>query len=483
MDEKAWEKRYEREKAARLQAERIAEEKTREIYYRNLELKNLAENLERQVKERTTELEANNHRLMDSRNALRDQQKALQEINQRLQDKAVELEKASHHKSQFLANVSHELRTPLNSLMILASILADNQDGNLTSDQVQSVQIIFNSANELLEIIEDILDVSKAEAGELNIHHEDILLGDIWRSLTDQFMPISKEKEVNFEVVCAPNLPEWIHTDRKRLKQILKNLLSNAFKFTPKSGSVKFLIHKEAWRLGKEYSSEGLVFQVIDDGVGIPIEKQETVFQMFKQADGTTSRKYGGTGLGLSISRKLARLLDGELTLESEENKGATFSLLLPPLTLVTTEESARSVNSDFIIVSEEEITEPFAGQQVLLVDDDLRNSFALSRLLENYGLRVHLAESGQQALEFLKENNQIELLLLDMMMPVMDGCELLKKLRSKVEFRLMPVIMLTASMLKEDEMRCRAAGADDYLQKPVEIRVLMDHIRSWITA
>ncbi len=483
MDEKAWEKRYEREKAARLQAERIAEEKTREIFYRNLELKNLAENLEQQVKDRTIELEANNHRLMDSRNALRNQQKALREINQCLQDKAVELEKASHHKSQFLANVSHELRTPLNSLMILASILADNQEGNLTSDQVQSVQIIFNSANELLEIIEDILDMSKAEAGELSIHQEDILLGDIWRSLTDQFMPISKEKGVIFDVICAPNLPEWIHTDRKRLKQVLKNLLSNAFKFTPKNGSVKLLIHKEAWRLGKEYSSEGLVFQVIDDGVGIPVEKQETVFQMFKQADGTTSRKYGGTGLGLSISRKLARLLEGDLTLESKENKGATFSLLLPPLTLVTTEESIRNVNSDFIIVSEEDITEPFAGQQVLLVDDDLRNSFALSRLLESHGLRVHLAESGQQALEFLEENNQIELLLLDMMMPVMDGREVLKQLRSKVEFRLMPVIILTASMLKEDEIRCRATGADDYLQKPVEIRVLMDHIRSWITA
>ncbi len=483
MDDKAWEKRYEREKAARLQAEKIAEEKTREIYYRNLELKKLAETLEEQVKERTAQLESNNHRLVESRNTLRTHQQELQEINQRLQEKAAELEKISHHKSQFLANVSHELRTPLNSLMILASILAENHEGNLTTDQVQSVQIIFNSANELLEIIEDILDMSKAEAGELSIFQEDILLGDIWRSLVDQFMPVSKEKGVNFEVICAPNLPEWIHTDRKRLKQILKNLLANAFKFTPKEGFIKLLIHKETWRLGRDYSSEGLVFQVTDTGVGIPEEKHETVFHTFKQADGTTSRKYGGTGLGLSISRKLARLLEGDLTLESKENQGSTFSLILPPLTLVTTEESIRNINSEFIIVSDEDNTEPFTGQEVLLVDDDLRNSFALSRLLESYGLRVHLAESGQQALDFLEENKQIELLLLDLMMPVMDGCEVLKHLRGKVEFRLMPVIMLTASMLKDDEMRCRAAGADDYLQKPVEIRVLMDHIRSWITA
>ena len=482
MNEKAWQKRYEREKKARLQAEKIAEEKTREIYYRHQELQALAQSLEAQVKERTAQLQANNQRLLASRNTLRAQQKTLQEVNQRLQDKAAELEKVSQHKSQFLANVSHELRTPLNSLMILASILADNQDGNLSADQVHSVQIIFNSANELLEIIEDILDMSKAEAGELNIYQEDILLGDIWRSLSDQFMPISKERGVAFEIICAPGLPQWIHSDRKRLKQILKNLLANAFKFTPEGGAVKFLIHKETWRLGEEYSSEGLVFQVIDNGVGIASGKHETVFQMFRQADGSTSRKYNGTGLGLSISRKLARLLGGDLTLDSEEGSGATFSLMLPPVTLVTTVESQGGDN-EFILLSDEDTTEPFAGQQVLLVDDDLRNSFALSHLLEGHGLRVHLAENGPQALAFLEEHKQIDLVILDLMMPTMDGCEVLTQIRSRLEFRLMPVMMLTASPNKEDEIRCRSAGADDYLHKPVEVQVLMGRIRSWIAA
>ena len=480
MDASAWQKRFEREKKARIQAEKIAEEKTREIFYRNQELQALAQSLEMQVKERTAQLEANNQRLLESRNTLKAQQKALQEINQRLQDKAAELEKVSQHKSQFLANVSHELRTPLNSLMILASILADNQEGNLSDEQVHSVQIIYNSANELLEIIEDILDMSKAEAGELNIYQEDVLLGDIWRSMSDQFVPISKEKGVDFEIVCAPNLPQWIHSDRKRLKQVLKNLLANAFKFTPEGGTVKLLIHTDAWHLGDEYSSEGLVFQVVDNGVGIASDKHETVFQMFRQADGSTSRKYAGTGLGLSISRKLARLLGGDLTLVSEEGMGATFSLLLPPVTLVTTVES-QSADSEFILVSDEDNTEPFDGQQVLLVDDDLRNSFALSHLLQGHGLRVHLAESGQQALDFLEDHKQIDLLILDLMMPVMDGCEVLKRIRSRVEYRLMPVLMLTASTNREDEIRCRAAGADDFLYKPVEIQVLMDHIRSWI--
>ncbi len=480
MDEAAWQKRYEREKKARLQAEKIAEEKTRELFYRNQELKTLAQGLEAQVEERTAQLQANNQHLLESRNTLRTQQKTLQEVNQRLQDKAAELEKVSQHKSEFLANVSHELRTPLNSLMILASILADNQDGNLSADQVHSVQIIFNSANELLEIIEDILDMSKAEAGELNIFQEDFLLGDIWRSLSDQFMPISKERGVDFEIICASGLPQWIHSDHKRLKQILKNLLANAFKFTPEGGVVKLLIDKEPWRLGEEYSSEGLVFQVVDNGVGIASDKHETVFQMFRQLDGSSSRKYAGTGLGLSISRKLARLLGGDLTLDSEAGKGATFSLLLPPLTLVATVES-QSSDSEFVLISDEDATEPFAGQQVLLVDDDLRNSFALSHLLESHGLRVHLAESGGQALEYLDEHKQIDLLILDLMMPTMDGCEVLTQIRSRIEFRLMPVIMLTASTDREDEIRCRNAGADDFLHKPVEIQVLMDHIRSWI--
>ena len=477
MDDAVWKKRYEREKRARLAAESIAEAKTREIYQRNIELTELAQNLEQQVLERTVELEANNQRLADSRNTLREQQKNLQEINRRLQEKAAELQKVSEHKSQFLANVSHELRTPLNSLMILASMMTDNQEGNLTDDQIHSLQIIYNSANELLEIIEDILDMSKAEAGALSIFHEDVLLGDIWRSLQDQFQPVSKERGIRFEVVCAPDLPELIHTDRKRLKQILKNLLSNAFKFTPGNGLVRLVIHKKTWQLDQEYTSEGLVFDVIDDGVGIPEEKHESIFHLFKQTDGSTSRRYGGTGLGLSISRKLTQLLGGELRLDSAAGEGATFSLTLPPLTLVPQESAELAPDSEFIVVSEKETEAEFANQQILLVDDDLRNSFAFSRLLESYGLKVHLAESAARAADFLVGHPSLDLILLDLMMPDVDGYELLLQLKASEEHQHIPVVMLTASSSREDEIRCRRAGADDYLQKPVDVSVLINHI------
>ena len=232
MDEEKWRKRLTREKKARKQAEKIAEDKTREVFVRNQELVRLTEILEEKVKE----LEQKNNSLETSQNVLREQWEKLQEANQTLKDKANELEEVSQYKSEFLANISHELRTPLNSLMILTSILVENQEQNLTEDQMHSLQIIFNSANELLEIIEEILDMSKAEVGKLRIQKDDVLLSDIVHSLKDQFMSVSKEKGIRFQVIQSSNLPKYINTDKKRLKQILKNLLSNACKFTPAGG-------------------------------------------------------------------------------------------------------------------------------------------------------------------------------------------------------------------------------------------------------
>ena len=286
-------------------------------------------------------------------------------------------------------------------------------------------------------------------------------------------------------MICAEGLPDWIHADEKRVKQILKNLLSNAFRFTPEGGEVRLLIHKSVWGASYDFTSESLVFEVIDNGIGIAKDKQKTIFEMFKQADGRTSCKYGGTGLGLAISRKLAQLVGGDIDLESKAGGGSCFRLILPPETLVvkeTHEDEQKQVNDFFL--SEDLVAEKqFENEAILLVDDDLRNSFALSRLLERQGLTVLLAENGEQAIDMLEEEKNIDLLILDLMMPAMDGVETLEKLRSRVEFRMLPVIMLTASAVDEDEQHCRAAGADDYLTKPVHVSLLIDRLKRWLMA
>ena len=486
MDAEAWKKRYQREKSARKAAEHIAEEKTREIFFRNQELTKLAASLEEAVKERTRELEQQNLSLEEHRDKLKNQRRMLQSTNQALEEKAIELEKISRYKSEFLANVSHELRTPLNSTIILARLMLDNSEGSLNADDLHSMSIIYKNANELLEIIEDILDMSKVQAGELSIHMEDVSIHELCQTLEEQFRPIADEKSLAFTIDVDGDLGEWINTDRKRLKQILKNLLSNACKFTPEQGRVALRIFRDVWNPDTDYTSECLSFEVSDSGIGVPEEKQQTIFQMFKQADGSTSRKYGGTGLGLAICRKLSDLMDASLTLVSEKDQGATFTLSLPPGSLLpnTEEHSPSSKDNDFFLDSAEpdgnEVVD-FNKQTVLLVDDDLRNSFALSQLLQKQGLKVLLSENGKQALELLETERQVDLVVLDLMMPTMDGFTMLEQLRSQVDYRMLPVIMLTASSSAEDEKRCRLAGADDYLSKPVEISELLSCLHRWL--
>ncbi|MET4694630.1 ATP-binding protein [Endozoicomonas lisbonensis] len=486
MDAEAWKKRYQREKSARKAAERIAEEKTREIFFRNQELTKLAASLEEAVKQRTRELEKQNFSLEEHRDKLKNQRRMLQSTNQALEEKAIELEKISRYKSEFLANVSHELRTPLNSTIILARLILDNSEGNLSADELHSLSIIYNNANELLEIIEDILDMSRVQAGELSIHMEDVSIHELCQTLEEQFRPLADEKSLAFTIDVDTDLGEWINTDRKRLKQILKNLLSNACKFTPEKGRVALRIFRDVWNPDTDYTSECLSFAVSDSGIGIPADKQQTIFQMFKQADGTTSRQYGGTGLGLAICRKLSDLMDARLTLVSEEDQGATFTLSLPPGSLLpdTADHNPSSKDNDFFLNTVEPDSDEafnFDEQTVLLVDDDLRNSFALSQLLQKHGLKVLLSENGRQALELMETERHIDLVVLDLMMPTMDGFAMLEQLRSQVEYRMLPVIMLTASSSAEDEKRCRLAGADDYLSKPVEVPELLNCLHRWL--
>jgi signal transduction histidine kinase/DNA-binding response OmpR family regulator len=277
---------------------------------------------------------------------IREKNRILEQTQKTIKAKAKELELANQYKSEFLANMSHELRTPLNSLLILAKILADNKSDNLDEKQMEYAQTIYNAGNDLLRLINEILDLSKIEAGKMEIQFEDIVLLELVENLEQKFHPIAQDKRIAFQIILAEDLPTILHTDTLRLQQILNNLLSNAFKFT-EEGEVRLNIWVstndplsippvEDSPMSSPSQREGargralIAFSVTDTGVGIPTEKQSLIFEAFQQADGTTSRRYGGTGLGLSISRQLARLLGGELTLVSQKAKGSHFTLYLP---------------------------------------------------------------------------------------------------------------------------------------------------------
>ncbi|HWV09318.1 MAG TPA: ATP-binding protein, partial [Pseudomonas sp.] len=262
------------------------------------------------------ELEQTNSQLSERTEALDQRNTALRRVQRDLEDRADELQRASRYKSEFLANMSHELRTPLNSALILAKLLGDNPQGNLSTEQVKFAESIYASGNDLLVLINDILDIAKVEAGKLELVPEEVPLDKLAHSLENTFRPLASDKNLEFRLELRPDAPAMLVTDRQRVEQILKNLLSNAIKFTER-GEVALTVSATA--------DGGAAFAVHDSGIGIDPEQHELIFEAFRQADGTTSRRYGGTGLGLSISRDLTQLLGGTLTVKSEAGQGSTF--------------------------------------------------------------------------------------------------------------------------------------------------------------
>ena len=271
------------------------------------------------------DLESANARLQEQTTVLEEQKDRLERTKADLEHQSRELGQASRYKSDFLANMSHELRTPLNSSLILAKLLADNPLGNLTPDQVKYAATIRAAGNDLLALINDILDLSKIEAGRMEVNPEPVTIADVVDGLTRTFAPLAADKGLDLVIDVAADTPGVVHTDRQRLDQVLKNLLSNAVKFTAE-GSVALRVT----RLAGGGTGDRLAFAVTDTGIGIPVEHQQIVFEAFMQADGTTNRKFGGTGLGLSISRELARLLGGEIRLDSTPGRGSTFTIVIP---------------------------------------------------------------------------------------------------------------------------------------------------------
>ncbi|MBF0126308.1 MAG: response regulator [Magnetococcales bacterium] len=549
-----------------------------------------------------------------------------------------QLEKESGFKSRFLANMSHELRSPLNSLLILARLLKDNKSGNLTAKQVEFAATIHAAGSDLLMLIDEILDLARIEAGRIRIFKDHVKLNDLATSLERLFAPVAREKRLEFQVALKGKMPLSINTDRHRLEQILKNLISNAIKFTSVGMvSVVFRVVQST-----PESGERIAMAVADTGIGIPNDLQGEVFEPFRQLDDGANRKYGGTGLGLAISKELSLLLDGRIELVSTEGKGSVFTLYLPieqsewsvanqrhPVadhqeldldgirddrrTLRPEDRSILVVGVDFnrirevgeraralglgVIVAGDQgaalflanFFHPVAvvvagdlpgvasiplverlrmavcwqrlpalylapprgeqvegvrpegllivplsigsailnqecgrflesiaagnlrcgekkqvaagaspsladsgkladrsefsleGQRIVLVDDDIRNVFAMTSLLEERGGQVVMAENGRVALEVLAGEAQVDIVLLDIMMPDMNGYELLGEIRRRPGWRELPILVLTAKALQGERQRCLEAGASDYLSKPLDSRKLLSMMHIWL--
>ncbi|NVL90810.1 MAG: response regulator, partial [Desulfobacterales bacterium] len=333
---------------------------------------------------------------------------------------------------------------------------------------------------------------------------EDIELQAFAGTMKQKFQPVAADKGLSLEVKLAAGSPGAIRTDHQMLEQIVKNFLSNALKFTSRGGII-LTIDRPGDQLidGTDLSESGLdsakavSISVIDTGVGIPKDKQKMIFEAFRQADGTTSRRYGGTGLGLSIATKLAKLLGGEIRMKSEEGKGSTFTLYLPE-TMEGVKLETRDLGFE---VSNEELEESsklkaqssregqpatrtesiLADRKVLVVDDDMRNLFSLKKILEYKGMEVLLGKNGKEALERLNDNPDIDLVLMDIMMPEMDGYEAMGEIRKQERFKDLPVIALTAKAMKGDRAKCVEAGATDYLAKPVDVEKLFSMLGRFI--
>ncbi|MFE3455297.1 HAMP domain-containing protein [Nonomuraea sp. NPDC059194] len=619
---------------------------TAELQARSEELQNQQEELRRS----NAELEEKAALLASQNQDIETKNLEIEQARQELEDRAQQLSLASTYKSEFLANMSHELRTPLNSLLILAQLLAQNPTRNLTPKQVEYASVIHSAGSDLLQLINDILDLSKVEAGKMDISPERVSLRQLLDYVEATFRPMTTDKSLEFRITTAPGVPDALLTDDSRLRQVLRNLLSNAVKFT-ETGSVELRIEpvpRAQLPASVRPYGPAVAFRVIDTGIGIAEQQLETIFGAFQQADGTTSRKYGGTGLGLSISREIAYLLGGAITAQSAQGEGSTFTLFLPvarpdfaeqpaapamphigrsdepgneqtqspaqqphqlrrllvveerprgllslvaesvladragrdvgtgPVELVTAagpQEAAATLAAEpchcivldldmpgragfgllqaidgdsalrgvpvlaynnwrmdpaqerdlqsradspplellssldelrerialhltadqpgdvLPLMRSEKEGEParreedgtLAGRTVLVVDDDARNLFALTSILEIHGMRVLHAENGRRGIDTLTAHPEIDIVLMDVMMPEMDGYAATAAIRAMPQYAELPIIAVTAKAMPGDQDKSLASGASDYVTKPVDSDSLIARIQRWI--
>ncbi len=379
---------------------------------------------------------------------------------------ARELEESNRYKSQFLANISHELKTPLNSILLLSKLLANSNKG-LTEDQIKQARVIHEAGTDLQGLIDNILDLSRIEARRTPMHIQNIQVVPLLKSLVELIQPQFDAKGLTLSLQLDEKAPKQITSDPEKLRQIIKNFLSNAVKFTEQGEVILRLAPTTA------DSPYTLQISVIDNGIGISEEKHDDIFEAFKQADGSTNRRYGGTGLGLTISRQLAQLLGGEITLHSELGQGSQFSLLLPAeLPPSETGLVKRSATAKPLITPADDLqmTPQYLGKHPLLVvDSNLQNLLQLTPLLEQSGLLVTAAEDSHEALEVM-EDEQFALVLIDITLPCDNCCDTIRAIKQAKQ---LPVIAIISGENKEAEEKCLSAGADNLIQRPIDPGIL----------
>jgi CheY-like chemotaxis protein len=380
------------------------------------------------------------------------------------------------------------LRTPLNSMLLLARQLMENREQTLTAKQLEFSKVIHAAGQELLHLVNDILDLAKIEAGKINVEIGDYLPAELPEFVERNFQLLAQSKNLKLAVELDSRLPTVMQTDARRIEQILKNLLSNALKFT-KTGGVTLRVRRvdHGWSNENKVLNQAeavIAFSVEDTGIGIPPEKQKLIFEAFQQADGSTSREYGGTGLGLTISRELAGLLGGEIDLQSTPGQGSTFTLFAPQTTPmpVAHEPAGRETSPrpapGPLFPNDPALLCALRGRTALIVDDDIRNIFALTSLLERFQMNVLSAEDGDGALDSLKGDQPIDVVLMDIMMPGLDGFGTIEKLRKRQPLKDLPIIAVTAKAMKNDREKCLRAGATEYIAKPLDIELLLDALK-----
>ena len=456
--------------------------------------KGILENQQDELRQTNEELTRQAESLQASEEELRVQEEELRQINTELEErneamevarhtlaeKARELEVTSKYKSEFLANMSHELRTPLNSVLILASLLAENKRNNLTDKQVEYANVIHKSGSDLLKLINDILDLSKIEAGKIDFQLEDVATDSIVRDLNQLFKVVAEEKGVRMLTHVADSVPTTLFTDKQRLEQVIQNLLSNSLKFTPKGGTVTltFSTNNELSGFTNEPLAQSewvLCIAVTDTGIGIAPDKQQLIFEAFQQADGSTNRKYGGTGLGLSIIKELVKRLGGEIRLQSEVGKGSTFTVYLPLSSAELPTQSDKPVSKDDALVP------PTAYHQgssfvdddrkhiqkgdrvVLIIEDDPVFAGIVRDMARAKQYKTIVALQGDEGMK-LAQQYKPSAIILDMKLPVVDGWTILKWLKNDEKLKTIPVHIISGA----DEVRLPDEGVQAYMQKPV---------------